>query len=108
MNVSNIFLSRSNFKKEAAIYAGLEKATGDYVTLMDVDLQDPPELLEKMYKILKEEEYDCVALKTNSHEGYGFIRKFFTNCYYKVISRISSVEMDAWGKRFSSYDKTDD
>ncbi len=90
--VKYISFSR-NFKKEAAIYAGLEKATGDYVTLMDVDLQDPPELLEKMYKILKEEEYDCVALKTNSHEGYGFIRKFFTNCYYKVISRISSVEM---------------
>ena len=59
-----------NFGKEAGMYAGLEAAKGDFVTTMDVDLQDPPELLEKMYKGITEEGYDCVATKSTSRNGY--------------------------------------
>ena len=92
-NVKYISFSR-NFGKEAAMMAGLEYATGDYVTIMDVDLQDPPEKLEEMYKIIKnDKDIDCVGLKTDSHDDYGFIRKFFTNCFYKIISKMSKTEM---------------
>ena len=77
-----------NFGKEAGMYAGLEKTTGDYVAIMDVDLQDPPEKLIEMYKIIKEEEYDCVALYTESHIGYSFIRKKLTNTWYKIVNKI--------------------
>ena len=91
--VKYISFSR-NFGKEAAMMAGLEHVTGDFVAIMDVDLQDPPEKLIEMYKILKEDAaIDCVGLKTNSHDDYGFIRKFFTNCFYKIISKISKTEM---------------
>ena len=91
--VKYISFSR-NFGKEAAMMAGLEHVTGDFVAIMDVDLQDPPEKLIEMYKILKEDTaIDCVGLKTNSHDDYGFIRKFFTNCFYKIISKISKTEM---------------
>ncbi|MBS7020846.1 MAG: glycosyltransferase family 2 protein [Firmicutes bacterium] len=82
-----------NFGKEAGIYAGLEHATGNYVTLMDVDLQDPPELLTEMYDILKNEDYDVVATRSISRNGYSFIRKTFTRWFYKIINKISKVEM---------------
>lgn len=78
-----------NFGKEAGMYAGLEKSKGNYVAIMDVDLQDPPEMLKEMYHYLKEESYDCAALYTKSHEGYSFIRKSLTNIWYKLINRIS-------------------
>lgn len=91
-NVRYISFSR-NFGKEAAIYAGLEYSTGDYVTLLDADLQEPPKLIEKMYKIITTEDVDIVALKTDAHKEYGIVRRFFTNCYYKLISRLSKVEM---------------
>lgn len=80
-----------NFGKEAGMYAGLQNATGDFVAIMDVDLQDPPYLLKDMYQGIKEEGYDCVALYTVSHEGYSFIRKTFTNWWYKLIDRVSST-----------------
>ena len=91
-NVRYISFSR-NFGKEAAIYAGLEYSTGDYVTLLDADLQEPPKLIEKMYKIITTEDVDIVALKTDAHKEYGIVRRFFTNCYYKLISKLSKVEM---------------
>ena len=91
-NVRYISFSR-NFGKEAAIYAGLEYSTGDYVTLLDADLQEPPELIEKMYKIITTEDIDIVALKTDAHKEYSVVRRFFTNCYYKLISKLSKVEM---------------
>lgn len=80
-----------NFGKEGAMYAGLEHSKGEYVAIMDADMQDPPEMIEKMYNIIKKENYDCVALCTSSHKGYSFLRKLFTNCWYKLIGAISST-----------------
>ena len=92
-NVKYISFSR-NFGKEAAMMAGLDYATGDFVAIMDVDLQDPPKMLEEMYNIIKsDDDLDCVGLKTNSHDDYGFIRKFFTNLFYKIISKMSKTAM---------------
>ena len=82
-----------NFGKEAAMYAGLVSATGDYVTIMDVDLQDPPYLLEQMYNSIKNEGYDCVAAKSVSRHGYSFIRKTLTKWYYSLVSKVAKVEM---------------
>lgn len=80
-----------NFGKEAGMYAGLENSTGDYVTIMDADLQDPPSMIKTMYKDIKEEGYDCVALCSPNHNDYSSLRKFFTNCWYKLIGKISST-----------------
>ena len=82
-----------NFGKEAGMLAGLEYTTGDYVTTMDVDLQDPPALLIEMFNTLEEEEYDCVATKSTNRKGYSFLRKTFTKWFYSIISKISSIEM---------------
>ena len=82
-----------NFGKEAGIYAGLKYATGDYVGLMDVDLQDPPEMLTEMYNILETGEYDCVATRRVSREGEPPIRSFFARLYYKIINKISKTEI---------------
>ncbi len=80
-----------NFGKEAAILAGLEYATGDYIATMDADLQDPPELLKEMYETLKNEDYDCVATRSVSRNGYSKTRKFFTKMYYNIINKISKT-----------------
>lgn len=78
-----------NFGKEAGMLAGLRKAKGDFAALMDVDLQDPPEMLKTMYHYLKEEDYDCCALYTKSHEGYSIIRKLFTKIWYKLVNSLA-------------------
>lgn len=81
-----------NFGKEAGMYAGLENVTGDYVAIMDADMQDPPIMVKTMYEDIKNEGYDCVALYTKSHKGYNFIRKGLTNMWYKFIDSISAVK----------------
>ena len=82
-----------NFGKEAGIYAGLENATGDYITTMDADLQDPPTLLEEMFDTLESGEYDCCATKSTNRKGYSFLRKTFTKWFYDIIGKISKTEM---------------
>ena len=87
------FLSFSrNFGKEAAMYAGLCNVTGDYITLMDADLQDPPALLPKMYKLIKEG-YDSVGTRRVTRKGEPPIRSFFARCFYKLINKMSKTEM---------------
>lgn len=90
--VKYISLSR-NFGKESALYAGLENSTGDYVAVMDADLQDPPELLLEMYNILKTEDYDCVATRRIDRKGEPPIRSFFARCFYKLINKISNTDI---------------
>lgn len=80
-----------NFGKEAGIYAGLEHTTGDYVVVMDADMQDPPSMIKTMYDFVKKENYDCVALYSNKHKDYSILRKFLTKCWYKLISKNSSI-----------------
>ena len=88
------FISFSrNFGKEAAMYAGLEHVTGDYVTLMDADLQDPPSMLPEMFRLIKEEGYDSVGTRRVSRKGEPLIRSFFARCFYKIINKMSKVEM---------------
>ena len=82
-----------NFGKEAAILAGLDASTGDLVTLMDVDLQDPPSLLRKMYDIIKKEGYDCVATRRKNRKGEPPVRSFFARMFYKIINKMSDIEM---------------
>ena len=82
-----------NFGKEAAILAGLEYSVGDYVAIMDADLQDPPSLLHDMYDGIKNESYDCVATRRVSRKGEPPIRSFFAKCYYKLINKISKTEI---------------
>ena len=82
-----------NFGKEAAIYAGLENATGDYITLMDADLQDPPSLLLEMYKAVKEEGYDAVGTRRKDRKGEPIIRSFFARMFYRLINKMTPFEM---------------
>ncbi len=82
-----------NFGKEAAMLAGLDASTGDYVTLMDADLQDPPSLLRKMYDTIINEGYDCVGTRRVTRKGEPPIRSFFARIFYKIINKMSDVEM---------------
>lgn len=82
-----------NFGKEAAMLAGLEYSVGDYVAIMDADLQDPPSMLHEMYDGIKNGGYDCVATRRVSRKGEPPIRSFFAKCYYKLINKISSTEI---------------
>lgn len=82
-----------NFGKESAIYAGFENATGDYVTLMDADLQDPPSLLIDMYKAVTEEGYDAVGTRRVNRKGEPIIRSFFARLFYKLINKLTSIQM---------------
>ena len=73
--------------------AGLKNAKRDYMVLMDVDLQDPPSLLEKMYDFINQEGYDCVATKRKDRTGEPPIRSFFARIFYRLINKISKVEI---------------
>lgn len=82
-----------NFGKEAGILAGLEAAKGDYVAMMDADLQDPPALLPQMLDALLKEDYDCAATRRTNRKGEPPIRSFFARMFYKIINRLSDADI---------------
>lgn len=82
-----------NFGKEAGIYAGLEKSTGDYVVIMDVDLQDPPALLPEMLSYIESGEYERVATRRVDRKGEPPIRSWFARKFYKLMNKISSADI---------------
>lgn len=82
-----------NFGKEAAMYAGFCNAKGDYVAVMDADMQDPPSLLPEMLEILETGEYDSVATRRVTREGEPPIRSFFARMFYKIINKISDADI---------------
>ena len=90
--VKYISFSR-NFGKEAGIYAGLQNASGDFVVIMDADLQDPPKLLPEMYRAVTEEGYDCVGSRRVTRKGEPPIRSFFARMFYKVINKMSDADI---------------
>ena len=97
--VGYISFSR-NFGKEAAMLAGLEESNGDFVTVMDVDLQDPPMLLKNMYEILKTGEYDCVAARRSDRNGERRIRSWCSDKFYSLINAISDTEFVSGARDF--------
>lgn len=82
-----------NFGKEAAMYAGLQHAGGDYCVFMDADLQHPPSLLKEMYHVLKNEGYDCCAGFREDRDGEGKIRNFLSQSFYKIINKLCDLNM---------------
>ena len=82
-----------NFGKEAGIYAELDNAKGDYVVIMDADLQDPPSLLPEMFKAVTEEGFDSAATRRVTRKGEPVIRSFFARMFYKLMARISKTEI---------------
>lgn len=91
-NIKYISFSR-NFGKESAMYAGLQNSIGDYVAIMDADLQDPPSLLGKMLETLRNEDYDSVATRRVTRKGEPPIRSFFAGLFYKIINKISNADI---------------
>ena len=91
-DVKYIFFSR-NFGKEAAMFAGLQKAKGDMVAIMDADMQDPPSLIPSMIRSLENDEADIVASRRVSREGEPRIRSFFARMFYKIINSMIDVEI---------------
>ncbi len=82
-----------NFGKEAAMYAGFCNVQGDYVVVMDADLQDPPSMLPQMLEILQSGEYDCVAARRTTRKGESKIRSWFARRFYQIINRISDADI---------------
>ena len=80
-----------NFGKEAAMYAGFTNARGDYVAVMDADMQDPPALLPQMFAMLTSGEFDSVATRRVNREGEPPIRSWFARQFYRIINRISDA-----------------
>ena len=91
-NIKYLSFSR-NFGKEAAMYAGFSNVTGDYVAVMDADLQDPPALLPQMLDILQTQEYDSVATRRVSRKGEPVIRSLFAKAFYRIINKISDADI---------------
>lgn len=83
-----------NFGKESALAAGLQAATGDYVAVMDVDLQDPPELLPRMLELIQDQGYDCVGTIQRNRQGQSKLRAFLSTSFYRVINRLSDVRIE--------------
>ncbi|MCI6189757.1 MAG: glycosyltransferase family 2 protein [Clostridium sp.] len=89
-----VYISFSrNFGKEAAMYAGLSHSKGDWVAILDADMQDPPSLLPKMYEYVSSGEYDSVATRRISRKGEPKIRSFFAKLFYKIINKISDADI---------------
>ena len=82
-----------NFGKEAGILAGLQAAKGEYVAMMDADLQDPPALLPQMLDALLHEDYDCAATRRTNRKGEPPIRSFFARMFYKLINKMSDADI---------------
>jgi glycosyltransferase involved in cell wall biosynthesis len=82
-----------NFGKEAAMFAGLQKSVGDYVVILDADLQHPPELIPQMYQTVKSGEYDCVGTRRLDRKSEPPIRSWFARRFYRLINRISQTEI---------------
>ena len=82
-----------NFGKESAMFAGLYNAKGDFVAIMDADMQDPPALLPEMIRILREEDYDSVATRRATRKGEGKVRSFLSQSFYKIINKISDADI---------------
>jgi glycosyltransferase involved in cell wall biosynthesis len=81
-----------NFGKESAMFAGLQAASGDYAMIMDVDLQDPPELIKEMYTAVKSGPYDCAAARRTTRRGEPAVRSFLSDKFYSLINKISDTE----------------
>ena len=82
-----------NFGKEAGIYAGLEKSKGDYVVIMDADLQDPPAMLPEMLYYIESGEYECVATRRVDRKGEPPIRSWFARKFYRLMNKISNADI---------------
>ncbi len=82
-----------NFGKESAIFAGLKNSSGDYVAIIDADLQDPPILIKDMYHSITDDGYDCVATRRTTRKGEPPMRSFFAKQFYRIINRISNIEL---------------
>ena len=82
-----------NFGKESAMYAGFCNATGDFVAVMDADMQDPPSILPKMIEILEKDGYDSVATRRTTRKGEPIIRSYFAKQFYKIINKISDADI---------------
>lgn len=88
-----------NFGKESAIYAGFEKCKGDYIVLMDADLQHPPALIAEMLKGM-EEGYDCCGARRVSRKGEPLIRSFFSKTFYKIVNKVTAMELVPGGSDY--------
>ena len=97
--VKYIFMA-NRYGKEASMLAGLKNSKGDYVGVMDVDLQDPPSLLKDMIEILEKGEYDSVATRRIDRRGEPLIRSFFSNFFYKLIAKVSKLDLKSGARDF--------
>ena len=90
-----------NFGKEASIYAGLQNCTGEYIAILDADMQDPPSMLPQMYEGIVNEKYDRVAAQRVSRKGEPLLRSFFARCFYKIINSMSKTKITDGARDFS-------
>lgn len=89
-----------NFGKDSSMYAGLENCIGDYAAILDADLQDPPELIIKMYKMIKSGEYDCIATYRENRKGEPLFRSILANSFYKIMNKLSNCEIKNGARDF--------
>lgn len=97
--VKYIFFSR-NFGKESGLLAGLKHSRGDFVAVMDADLQDPPQMLEDMYNAIENEAYDCAAARRTTRKGEPKIRSWFAKRFYSLINKISNANIENGARDF--------